>query len=77
MKIIVTETQYNLIKELSSNSNGVKEFLEMVKSTKGLLKHLGFKNMKSLEEFIRDGHINDLYELKRDAEKFTKESDKK
>ena len=77
MKIIVTETQYNLLKELSSNSNGVQEFLEMVRSTKGLLKHLGFKNMKSLEEFIRDGHIDDLYELKRDAAKFNKESDKK
>ena len=77
MKIIVTEIQYNLLKELSSNSNGVQEFLEMVKSTKGLLKYLGFRNMKSLEDFIRDGHINDLYELKRDAKKFNKESDEK
>ena len=77
MKIIVTETQYNRLNELSSKSNGVEEFIEMVKSTKGLLKHLGFKNMKALEDFITDNGIKDFYELKKDAADFKKKSEDK
>jgi len=77
MKIIITETQYIRINELSSKSNGVEEFIEMVKSTKGLLKHLGFKNMKALEDFITDNGIKDFYALKKDAADFKKESEEK
>jgi hypothetical protein len=77
MKIIVTESQYNRLNELSSKSNGVEEFIEMVKSTKGLLKHLGFKNMKALEDFITDNGIKDFYELKKDAADFKKKSEDK
>jgi hypothetical protein len=58
--------------ELSPNSSGVQDFLDMVKSTPGMLKHLGFKSFKSLEEYILDGSIEDLYELKSDAKKFDK-----
>ena len=58
--------------ELSPNSNGVQDFLNMVKSTPGMLKHLGFKSFKLLEEYILDGSIEDLYELKSDAKKFDK-----
>jgi hypothetical protein len=77
MKIIVTEAQYKRLNELSSKSNGVEEFIEMVKSTKGLLKHLGFKNMKALEDFITDNGIKDFYELKKDAADFKKKSEDK
>lgn len=76
MKYIVTESQYKLLMELSPNSNGVQDFFDMVKSTPGMLKHLGFKSFKSLEEFVRDGGIDDLYELKSDAEKFDKNKKK-
>jgi len=72
MKYIITESQYKLIMELSPNSSGVQDFLDMVKSTPGMLKHLGFKSFKSLEEYILDGSIEDLYELKSDAKKFDK-----
>lgn len=76
MKYIVTESQYKLLVELSPNSNGVQDLFDMVKSTPGMLKHLGFKSFKSLEEFVRDGGIDDLYELKSDAEKFDKNKKK-
>jgi hypothetical protein len=49
----------------------------MVKSTKGLLKHLGFKNMKALQDFITDNGIKDFYALKKDAADFKKESEDK
>ena len=77
MKVIITEAQYNRLNELSSKSNGVEEFIEMVKSTKGLLKHLGFKNMKALQDFITDNGIKDFYELKKDAADFKKKSEDK
>lgn len=77
MKIIVTETQYNLLKELSSNSSGVEEFLEMVKNNDGLLKHLGFRSMKSLKEYITDGHFKDFDDLRKEAKDFMKKQDKK
>jgi hypothetical protein len=61
-----------LIYELSPKSNGVKEFIQKVKDTPGLLKHLKFKTHKSLEEYITDGDYDDMTELKKDAEKFFK-----
>jgi hypothetical protein len=77
MKIMITEAQYNRLNELSSKSNGVKEYIEMVKSTKGLLKHLGFKNIKALEEYITDNGIKEFYELIEDATDFIKKSEEK
>ena len=50
MKIQITESQYQLIMELSPKSAGVQEFIQFVKDTPGLLKHLQFKTHKSLEE---------------------------
>jgi len=72
MKYIISESQYKLIMELSPNSYGVEEFIDMVKSTPGMLKHLGFKSYKSLEDYIQDGDNDDLDELKSDAKKFNK-----
>jgi hypothetical protein len=72
MRIIITESQYRLLNELSPSSTGVEEFLEMVKSTKGMLKELGFKTLKSLEEYITDGGFKEFDELRKDAEKYNK-----
>ena len=62
----------SIITELSPNSVGVDELLATVKDTPGLLKHLGFKNYKSLEEYISDGSYKDFTELKKDVDKFIK-----
>jgi len=82
MKVILTETQVkNLInkvttkkekelKELSKTSTGVEEFINKVKETKGLLKHLGFDKIEDLEDFIRDHGNKDFQELKDDTKKF-------
>jgi hypothetical protein len=71
MKLLISENQLNkLLLELSPKSEGVKEFISRVKETPGLLKHLGFRTFKALEEFIRDNDYEDFQELKRDEEKF-------
>ena len=64
---IIEQKQIN---ELSDDSAGVKEFLEDVKNTPGLLKHLWFKRFKSLEVYVREGGYEDFEELKSDAKKF-------
>lgn len=70
MKYIISENQYKLLLELSPKSTGVEEFLDMVKKTPGMLKHLGFKSFKSLEDYIQDGDYDDFDELKKDSQKF-------
>jgi hypothetical protein len=71
MKLLISENQLNkLLLELSPKSEGVKEFILRVKETPGLLKHLGFRTFKALEEFIRDNDYKDFQELKSDEEKF-------
>ena len=71
MRIKITESQkQKLITELSKNSAGVKEFIEEVKGTPGLLKHLGFNTHKSLEDYILDGSYKDFQELKKESETF-------
>lgn len=71
MKLLISENQLNkLLLELSPKSEGVKEFISRVKETPGLLKHLGFRTFKALEEFIRDNDYEDFQELKSDEEKF-------
>ena len=71
MRIKITENQkQKLISELSKNSAGVKEFIEDVKETPGLLKHLGFNSHKSLEDYILDGSYKDFQELKKESETF-------
>jgi hypothetical protein len=71
MEYIVTEAQLGkLLKELSPKSSGVNEFIVKVKETEGLLKFLGFKNIKSLRDYIIDGDYDDFEELKKDANSF-------
>ena len=71
MRIKITESQKGkLLMELSKNSAGVKEFIEDVKETPGLLKHLGFSTHKSLEEYILDSNYKEFQELKKEATGF-------
>ena len=71
MRIKITEDQkQKLISELSKNSAGVKDFIEKVKNTPGLLKHLGFNTHQSLEHYILDGSYKDFKELKKESETF-------
>jgi len=63
-----------LIYELSPKSTGVQEFIQRVKDTPGLLKHLKFKTHKSLEDYITDGNYSDMAELKKEADLFKKDS---
>ena len=73
MIIRITENQkVKLLTELSPKSSGVQEFIEMVKSTPGLLKFLGFNSHKSLQEYIYDSSQKEFEELKNDADKFEK-----
>ena len=66
-----------LIYELSPKSTGVQEFIQRVKDTPGLLKHLKFKTHKSLEDYITDGNYSDMAELKKEADLFKKDSSDK
>lgn len=71
MRIKITENQKEkLLSELSKNSAGVNEFIEKVKDTPGLLKHLGFGSHKSLEEYILDSNYKEFQELKKEARGF-------
>ncbi len=71
MRIKITENQkQKLVLELSKSSAGVKDFLEKVKETPGLLKHLGFSSHKSLEEYILDSSYKEFQELKKESETF-------
>ena len=63
-----------LIYELSPKSTGVQEFIQRVKDTPGLLKHLKFKTHKSLEDYITDGNYSDMAKLKKEADLFKKDS---
>ena len=60
----------NLIYELSPQSSGVQEFLDIVKKYPELLSHMGFKNMKRLEEYLDDASYEDFSELQDEAEYF-------
>jgi hypothetical protein len=89
MKIFVTERQLkNLISknlkeqqkpisELMVKSKIVQEFVDLVKDTPGLLKHLKFDSYKRLEEFIEDNGIEDLNELRKEAKDFIEKKEKK
>ena len=51
-------------------SIGVNEFIELVKTTKGLLNHLKFKSIEELEEYIHDNNLKDFQELRNEADEF-------
>lgn len=77
MDYLISENQLNkLINELSPKSSGVEEFIEKIKETPGVLKHLGFSSIKSLKDFITDNDYEDFQELKDDLESFLKKTKK-
>lgn len=88
MKLVITEKQLkNLISinlfeekksisELMVKSEIVREFINLVKDTPGLLKHLKFETYKRLEEFIEDNGIVDFNELRKEADEFIKKDKK-
>lgn len=69
------EMEQKQINELSDDSSGVKDFIEDVKNTPGLLKYLGFKKIKALEVYIREGGYEDFEELRSDVKKFHSKKD--
>jgi hypothetical protein len=89
MKIFVTERQLkNLISknlkeqqkpisELMVKSKIVQEFVDLVKDTPGLLKHLKFDSYKRLEEFIEENGIEDFDVLRKEARDFIEKKEKK
>jgi hypothetical protein len=60
----------NLIYELSPQSSGVQEFLDIVRKYPELLPHMGFKNFARLEEYIDDATYEDFIQLQDEAEYF-------
>lgn len=61
-----------LIVELSPNSYGVREFLDFVRERPEVLSHLKFTSFQDLEDYVQDGDIEDLNELRREVENFIK-----
>lgn len=59
-----------LIYELSPQSEGVIELMNLVKEFPELLSHLNFTSIKSLKEFIEDSDYADFYELRKEVEYF-------
>lgn len=61
-----------LIFELSSKSEGVKEFFDMIGEYPELLAHLKFKDIKSLREYVRNASYEDFTELRNEIEGYFK-----
>jgi len=59
-----------LIFELSPQSSGVKEFIELVNSYPELLGHMNFERMKDLKDFLSDASYKDFEELRKEADFF-------
>ena len=60
----------NLIYELSPQSEGVQELIQMVNEFPELLKHMGFPNQKDFEEFVNDASYVEFSELRKEVEHF-------
>jgi energy-converting hydrogenase A subunit M len=62
----------SLIYELSPQSEGVQELLNIVQEFPELLKHMGFPAQKDLEEFVGDASYEEFSELRKEIEHFFK-----
>lgn len=60
----------NLIYELSPQSEGVQELIQLVIEFPELLKHMGFPNQKDFEEFVVDASYEEFSELRNEVEHF-------
>jgi hypothetical protein len=61
-----------LLFELSPQSAGVTEFLELIDSLPELLKHLKFNNRKELLDYVEDSSYGEFDELRNEVEYFLK-----
>jgi hypothetical protein len=59
-----------IISELSPSSTGVKEFIHDVKETRGAIKALGFRTLKSLQNYVDEADYDEFDELRKELEKF-------
>jgi energy-converting hydrogenase A subunit M len=60
----------SLIYELSPQSEGVQELLQMVQEFPELLKHMGFPTQEDFEEFVGDASYEEFSELRKEVEHF-------
>jgi hypothetical protein len=60
----------NLIYELSPQSEGVQELIQMVIEFPELLKHMGFPTQKDFEEFLSDSSYEEFTQLRKEVEHF-------
>jgi methionine synthase II (cobalamin-independent) len=59
-----------LINELAPHSAGVQELITQVKNMPELLKHIHFKSIIDLEEYIEDANYEDFIELRNEINNF-------
>lgn len=59
-----------ILSELSPESAGVKELIDLVKDYPEVLTHLKFPNLKTFKEFLSDADYNEFSDVRSDAEYF-------
>jgi hypothetical protein len=59
-----------LIYELAPNSSGVQELITQVKNMPELLKHMNFKSIGDLEQYIEEANYEDFIELRNEINNF-------
>lgn len=60
----------NLIYELSPQSEGVQELIQIVIEFPELLKHMGFPTQNDFEEFVSDASYEEFSQLRKEVEHF-------
>ena len=60
----------NLIYELSPQSEGVHELIQIVVEFPELLKHMGFPKQNDFEEFVSDASYEEFSQLRKEVEHF-------
>lgn len=60
----------SIIYELSPQSSGVQELIDIVKDKPELLKHMGFKSLDILMDFINDASYEDFTDLRDEIDYF-------
>lgn len=54
------------------SSECVNELLAKIKNTSGLIKHLGFKSLKAVEDYICDNGYDDFKEIRNEVDDYIK-----
>jgi hypothetical protein len=66
----------NLIFELSPQSSGVQELIDVVKDKPELLKHMGFRDLESFLQFVDDSSYEEFSTLRDEVKFFLDRRDK-